>query len=250
VSLGFLSTALLIPPVNLAPAGIAGLLLSRRWPRFGRFVMAAALILLFLFSLPVVSGTLLAGLELGLPLDPPPDPPPQAIVILSADPAYGAEAGGILPGKGIGELTLDRMRAGAVLHRRTNLPVLVTGGPLETGAMPIAVQMAHALTDEFGTPVAFVEPESADTWENAQDSAALLRPAGITRVYVVTHAWHMRRALMAFSAAGLTPVPAPLRFERWPRFELNSFLPRASSLINSYYAVHEWIGCAWYALRK
>ena len=64
--------------------------------------------------------------------------------------------------------------------------------------------MAQSLTDDFRTPPRWVEAKSADTWENARFSADILRAEGITSVYVVTHAWHMRRAVLAFQGTGLT----------------------------------------------
>jgi uncharacterized SAM-binding protein YcdF (DUF218 family) len=251
VSLSALPTALLIPPLNLLPLGLAGVAASWRWPRLGRCVAALALVGLFVLSTPLASGMLFASLEVGLPtsLQPPANHPPEAIVILGGDASYAARVGGIDPGSGIGALTLERMRGGAQLYQRTGLPVLVTGGPLEDGAVPIAVQMADALQNEFDTPVRWVEPASDDTWQNAQFSAAMLRRDGIDSVYVVTHAWHMRRALIAFARTGMTATPAPLRLDRRPEFTWDDLIPHASSFVASYYALHEWIGCVYYALR-
>jgi uncharacterized SAM-binding protein YcdF (DUF218 family) len=97
--------------------------------------------------------------------------------------------------------------------------------------------------------VRWQEDASRDTWENARDSAAILQAAGIRSVFVVTHAWHMRRALVAFRRFGLQATPAPVPFSRVVPFEIGAFIPRASSWSASYYALHEWIGDAWYALR-
>ena len=46
-----------------------------------------------------------------------------------------------------GFLTLDRLRAGAALHRRTGLPILVTGGSLQPDRPAIATVMADSLRD-------------------------------------------------------------------------------------------------------
>ena len=249
MSLSVIPSALLIPPLNLVPLGLFGTLAGLRWPRFGRAVSGLAAVGLFVLSLPGVSASLLASLELGLPRDIPAGAdPPGAIVVLSADAGYGAE-GGILPGSGIGAITLDRMRGGAVLQREVRLPLLVTGGPLEDGAAPIADQMAESLREDFSARVKWVEPRAEDTWQNAEYSAALLRGDGVHAVYLVTSAWHMRRSLMAFRHFGIAATPAPLRFDRWPRWEIDTFVPHISSLLISYYALHEWIGCVYYAWR-
>jgi len=248
MSLGAFATAVIVPPLNLLPVGLAGLALAWRWPRFARLLMAVSLIGLSVFSLPLTSRALIASLEWRLPRAPP-DRPPAAIVILGGDAGYGTDAG-LEPGIGIGALTLERLRAGAILQRRTGLPVLVTGGVLAKGAEPIAVAMARSLQGEFGVPVRWVEPASEDTWQNAEFSAVMLHAAGISSVYLVTHAWHMKRAAMAFAHFGIATTPAPLRFDRPPRLSFDAFMPRATSVLNSYFAMHEWIGCVYYQLRS
>ncbi len=249
MSLPALPTALLIPPANCATLGAIALALWPRWPRLGRALTVLAMLGLVVFSLPVTGRALIRGLEAGLPRAVVPGTdPPQAIVILSADAGYGGK-GGLLPGSGIGRLTLDRMRAGAVLARRTGLPVLASGGVLEHGAAPIAAQMATAMKTEFGVKVRWAETRSESTWQNARFSAVILRHAGIRSVYLVTQAWHEERALVAFRRAGLHAVAAPVRFSRAPSYYLRDFLPHASAWQLSYWAMHEWIGWAYYLVR-
>jgi uncharacterized SAM-binding protein YcdF (DUF218 family) len=59
----------------------------------------------------------------------------------------------------------------------------------------------------------------------------------------------MRRAMLAFRGTGLwvTAFPTPLNDPLGP--EASDFLPRASGWQTGYYALHEWIGYAWYSLR-
>ena len=147
-------------------------------------------------------------------------------------------------------LTLQRLRAGAALSRATHLPILVTGGPINPGEQPVAVLMARSLKDDFGIAARWVEPAARDTWENARLSCghAAARTAS-ARCYVVTHAWHMRRALIAFVPTGLAVVAAPLPPDPVPRLVPGAFVPRVAAWLRSYFALHEWIGCAWYAWR-
>ena len=95
-----------------------------------------------------------------------------------------------------------------MLARRTGLPVLVSGGMLRDDDVPLGTLMAMSMVQTFGVTPRWVEAQSHTTWENAEYSAALLQPLGIHSVYVVTHAWHMPRALLAFRHFGLHAVPA------------------------------------------
>ncbi len=262
MSVSVFVTSMLLPPVNLVPIGLIGLALRRRWPRLGRAVSVGAMLLLLVLAMPISSKLLIASLERGLPrtlpeaalqrADPAEVSPvgvqPGAIIVLSADSVGGA-AGGILPRPGMGMMTLERLQAGTILARRLGLPVLVTGGPLAKGQPPIAAIMALAMQQDFGLSAAWVEPRAADTWENAAFSAQMLRASGIRSAYLVTDAWHMRRSLMAFRHFGFEVIPVASRISQGPLWEADEFVPRVSSWIYSYFALHEWVGCVWYAFR-
>lgn len=253
MSLGALATAVLLPPVNLALAGLAGWALSRRYPHTGMLVRNIALIGLLLLALPVTARALLAPLEAGLPLTLPANAPasasPGAIVILSANSFRNREDGDALPRIDIGDVTLPRLRIGAALHRRTGLPVLVTGGVLAADEPPIANLMAASLRADFAVETRWIEAESIDTWENARLSAILLHAAGINSVYLVTHPWHMRRSLLAFAHFGITAIAAPTSLDLGPDDTFDTFVPAVRAWTMSYYAIHEWVGLAVYTLR-
>lgn len=237
--------ALFLPPGGLFLLAAIGLLLARRHPRTGRALVVAAALLLLLGTLPVVGAALLIGLQQDAPLDLSRDHGAQAIVVLSGDlepraPEYG--------GPSVGMLTLERMRYAAHLARATRLPLLVTGGVVEADKPPVARVMAATFQEDFGLDVRWVEDRSRNTRENADLTAQILRREGIRRVLLVTHAWHMPRAKAAFAAAGLEVVAAPMGFRGWPDPRITSFLPSARALRETYFALHEWVGRAWYAL--
>ena len=109
--------------------------------------------------------------------------------------------------------------------------------------------MAESLREEFRLPVAWVEDASADTWENATFSARILREQGIHSVYLVTHGWHMRRAVRAFQKAGLAVTAFPTLIDSPSGLLLTDYVPGMDALRDTYYAAHEWIGDIWYAVR-
>ncbi|TPG61093.1 YdcF family protein [Roseomonas nepalensis] len=237
-------TALLLPPLLLVLLQMAGAGLAWRGSRGGLAVAVLAGGAQLLLATPFAAGMLLAS----LPVPPPvAGASPGAIVVLGGD---GVRTG---PGPGggtdVGALTLERLRAGAVLHRATGLPLLVTGGPNSPGAEPLGTVMARSLGTDFGTPARWVEPAARDTRDNAVLSAALLRPEGIGTVLLVTHAWHMARAVEAFRRAGLVPLPAPVRLERVPDGQAGDWVPRPDHLAASWFALREWAGRLVYAIR-
>ena len=59
----------------------------------------------------------------------------------------------------------------------------------------------------------------------------------------------MRRAVLAFKATGLTVTAFPTSLDDPLGPEFNDFLPRAGGWQTGYFAIHEWIGYAWYKLR-
>jgi len=236
MSLSALPTALIVPPLNLLLPCAAGLVLMRWRPRAGRMVLWFGLAGLLILSLPIVSDALLASLETDLPLAPPAGAPPGAIVILSAEAFRNGDV--LDPGP----LTLERIRTGAALQRRTGLPVLVTGGTVDGDADTVAAVMARSLADDFRVLVRWIEPAAQDTRENAVLAAAMLRADGVGSAYLVTHAWHMKRSVLAFAGTGVAVTAAPVRMDHIRTDDPSRFVPSVRSWQDSYYALHEWIG--------
>ena len=237
--------SLLIPPGCLLLLAVAGLLALRRRPRLGRTLLGSAIILLYALSTRYVSDHLLHSLEPAWS-DPLGNGMGQAIVVLGSGRYFNAPEFG---GDTVTARGLARLRYAAHLHRASGKPVLVSGGSPEGAPGSEAAWMAATLDRDFGVPVAWVEDQSRTTLENARFSSALLKPAGIRTVYLVTHAWHMPRALRAFESAGFTVVPAPTGFATRFRLTALDFVPDARALADSSGWFHEVIGIAWYRIQ-
>ncbi|MBY0238675.1 MAG: YdcF family protein [Burkholderiaceae bacterium] len=239
---------LVLPPINLLLVALVGLALRRRWPRTGRWLSRGALALLLVISTRFVANLLMAPLETTPPLTSEAARGAQAIVVLSAGvlqstPEYNGD-------DAPDSLALARMRYAAKVQHETGLPLLVTGGKLNsTQAQSLAASMAAGLRNEFRTEVKWVEEAATTTAENASDSAAILLPAGIRRIVLVTHAVHMERAVLVFRKAGFEVVPAPTVYFSHGPFTPWQLLPSASAFSVSYYAIYEWIGLTWYRMR-
>ena len=160
-----------------------------------------------------------------------------------------ARVGRALKSDGFRVTSCDELRFAATLRHRTALPILVSGGHLKRGDRSLARMMEDALRVDFGVDVQWVEEQSSNTLANARQTAALLKEAGLSRILLVTHAWHMPRAKACFDAQGLEVVPAPMGFRLRPRPDAGDFVPSARGLQESTYALYEWLGRIWYELR-
>jgi len=237
--------ALLIPPGSLLLLAVVGIGMARHRPRTGRALVGLSLAALYALSTAFLADSLLRSLE-PAPHDPLSDSSGQVIVVLGggtyfAAPEYARDT--------VGPATLMRLRYAAHVHRASNKPILVTGGAPQGNPGSEAAQMKTVLEQEFGVPVKWAEPGSNNTLENARLSYRLLEAAGVRRVYLVTHAWHMPRARLAFEHAGFTVIPAPTAHTTRYRLTALDFLPDADALRDSSRFFHEIIGTGWYHLR-
>lgn len=248
-----------MPPMSLFLMMIAAWAMRRRWPRSARIVGVGAFTTLLVLSTNAGARLLVAPLEnLTAPLvlkdaqgvqGAQDLQGAQAIILLAAGSIENAPDydGADIPD----EIALVRMRYAARLQHVTGLPLLITGGngSPDGSVQPKARGMAQALTSDFRTPVRWVEDRSANTSENAEFSAPFLRRAGVTRILLVTHAMHMARAQRAFERQGLQVIAAPTRFYSHGKLTPLMFMPSPGAMFQSAYAVHEWIGLAWYRLK-
>lgn len=240
---------LIVPPASLFLLIAIGLLLRIRWKRVGSVVAGSALVLLVFLSSNAGARFLVAPLDaMTTPLREPAKAGAQAIVVLAAGrlqaaPEYGDRD---IPDY----IALARLRYAAHLHRRTGLPILVSGGAPRPDATSLADAMAVALREDFGVPVRWVEGRSHNTAENAAFSAALLRQEKIGHVLLVTDAMHMERARTVFQRTGLQVTDAPTMFFSEQARGLGAWVPSAEGLRRSWYASYELMGIAWYRLKS
>jgi uncharacterized SAM-binding protein YcdF (DUF218 family) len=242
---GLISYGVLSPPSVLILLSATGAWLILWRPRLGMAVTLIATSLLFLAALPVLAALMLQEVEIELPrkLD---FTGAQAIVVLGAGVHLGDDEGA--PDT-LGPLSLERLALAARAYRQLHLKIAVTGGRVGGAHATEASLMKVSLEKDFGVPVTWSEDQSRNTYENALLTARLLKADNVTTIVVVTHAWHMRRALWSFERVGLhaLPWPAPRTYPETGR--IDDYLPNIGALQSSYYALHEAIGLAYYQLR-
>jgi len=241
-----LIAVVLLPPLLLVILLAAGLLLRRRRPRLAMSLILFSTAALYILSTPWVGGLLLKSLEISAPVRSGTIATAGAIVVLAggrrtAEAEYGGDT--------LNGISLERLRYAAFLHRASGLPILVTGGTPGSTKTEGRI-MQHALRSDYGISPAWVEESSRTTWDNARLSAPLLKQHGIQRIVLVTHAWHLRRAVPLFEAQGLSVIPARIQFSSTRIDSIFDLLPTTAGLRDSTFALHEWLGILWYKLRS
>lgn len=160
---------------------------------------------------------------------------------LQASPEYG--------GPTLTPLTLERLRYGVWLARRTSLPLGYSGGlgwRSEAGDVSEAVLAQQIARDEWRQPLRWAEQQARDTRENASLTLPLLQRDGVRRLVLVTHAQHMPRAERAFRRApggqAIEIVPAPVGLRATSPYVYGDFLPAGEAIRKTRYIVYEWLG--------
>ena len=238
VMLRRLFETLILPPASVLLLLLLGTALRRWRPRLGRALQVVGVVWLLLASMPCVGGLLLHSLQTYPALDASRgNQGAQAIVVLSAGAdVVAAEYGAPV----IGPLTMQRLRYAAILQRRLQLPMLVSGGAPRRDAPTLASMMQWSAKNELGVACRWSEGRSADTGENAQFSAEMLKQDGIAKVLLVTSAWHMPRAIGCFRTQGIEVIAAPTGFRGEIFASWTSFVPHWNGLRDTCLAMHEW----------
>lgn len=169
---------------------------------------------------------------------------PVAIVVLGG----GQEA--LAPEYGVSNLTassLERLRYGVWLGRQTGLPVGFSGGLgwAQPDGQPEAQTAARIAAQDFAHPLKWVEDQSKDTRENAARTVALLKPAGITQIVLVTHGWHMPRSVALFEEAARGSMkiqPAPMGLAVRVDAKSLDWVPTVRGFMNVRNVLHELLG--------
>ena len=245
---------LLFPPAGPLALALLAVLVWRLFPAMRR-QMAALLVLLlaglWLLATPRVGYWLLDTLQDRFP--PLREVPREAdVIVVLGGGINGGDARHPVNEYGqrdmLGRSARERVDYAGWLARRTGLPVIVSGGRLDRDDAPEAELAARWLREAFGLRKVLSEGESTTTRDNARRTRRLLAEHGWRHPLLVTHYWHMPRALQTFLDAGIEAIPAPTA--RWSAGPTErgrlGWIATADGLTLSRTALHEWAGMLWY----
>jgi uncharacterized SAM-binding protein YcdF (DUF218 family) len=246
-----LLTALILPPVPFIVLVLAGARLM-----YKRRLLSWALILLGLAGV-WLSCSIAVGQGMSFWLLQPPralseseigdlkKAPKTAIIVLGGGrqllaPEYGLST--------LHPRSIERLRFGIWLSRETGLPVGYSGGVgFAARPGPSEAEIAGRVAErEFGRPLRWLEGESRDTRENALRTVAMLQPQGIEQIIVVTHGYHMPRAMADFQraigSARIKLIAAPLGVPVRGHLRVLDWMPSPEGMEDNWLVLHEFLG--------
>ena len=125
---------------------------------------------------------------------------------------------------------------------------LIGAGVFPVGYADARATLEFVVNQGIAPARVLLEGKSRTTRENAVYAKQLLRPALGERWVLITSAYHMPRAVGAFTAAGWEVIPFPVDFSIDPRKDLRPYFDLVGLLNDSTLAGHEWVGLAGYRL--
>ncbi len=134
------------------------------------------------------------------------------------------------------------LAAANLMRERPGTELVISGGSRPGDAVAESTLMAE-LAGRLGVPAAAIRTEtgSRTTWDNATGVRAL-KPPVPRRIWLLTSALHMPRALIAFRAAGFEPCAWPVDFRTTRLRDFDDFLPRGGAVARTEAVLHELVG--------
>lgn len=208
-----------------------------------RAVFATAL-LLYLSCSPLVAHWAESTLTQFAPVEVDASKLPPHLVVL---------AGGLngQQKKRLSSYSLDRCLAAYNVYRDRRCRIYASGGHVpvnEPQGKPEAVYMAEFLRDLGVHPRDLeLETRSTTTYENAVETAQLLKARGVEEIALVTDTIHLYRSRLCFESQGIqvrevpaTPVSTSFSFQ------IRDLIPSPGAAKTLNRVAHEWLGVLWY----
>jgi len=239
-------------PIFVMPTGLAVLLLLAALVRRKWWLVVAALAVLYVGSLQIVSRALLGSLERpSIPVRVDDAGPADAVIVLGGIFSGPRMADGYIPNVAD---SVERLEAGIQLqlHHRAEW-LIFTGARIPwEGRVTVEGEDSRrvALTRGVRADRILITGTVGNTWDEAKAMALMMRERHWQRVLLVTSAWHMPRAARLFRAAGVDfePFPVDYRIDPYRHVSPLDFLPKGEALAETEIALREYYGRWFYAL--
>lgn len=210
-------------------------------PRCAKALAGVAFIF-YLLATPLVSDALLRQLEYRY--EPPVEAAGDVIVMLGGGATGDAPDIGVNAGNLSGAASA-RLLTAARLQKALDAPVILAGGQVysDTGR---EARIAKRILMDLGVEESkiFVEDQSLNTRQNAQNTSKILLEQGFKAPILVTSAFHMERSMINFAKENIDATPFPTDYEtsRTYDFYFNKLAPSGGALANSCVFFRELLG--------
>ena len=216
-----------------------------KWRRTSRTLYAISVILFLAVGCGPVPAWLLGDLQSSYEVKPTIEwSKRNAIVLLGAGAEKIARTDLVEPGT----FAYTRIVETAELYNdcrktKTDCKIVVSGGDARHTGSPEAVVYRGVLIG-LGIDAADVllEPDSMNTWQNAQFTSAALRRYDADRVLLVSSGIHLRRSVLYFAHFGVAATPVRADYLR----AVFSAVPLSYNFAIADFAMHEYAGIARY----
>ncbi|MTI80450.1 MAG: YdcF family protein [Firmicutes bacterium] len=239
----FIYTTFFLPPgIFIVLLALLSFWLFKR-ERKAAIALAVITFSFYIFSTPFVGETLMRTLEARY--QPPTTIKGDVIVMLGG----GSTAGNPdLNGKGhLSGSAANRLLTTAKLQKKTDLPVIFTGGQVYSYSANES-EIAKRQLISLGIPKnkIIIETESRNTTENAIYTNEILKEHDFNQPILVTSAFHMERSVRNFSNEGIdvTPYPTDYFADAKQAFSVNKFIPTSGGITNTSIVFKEYLGIA------
>ena len=225
-----LFTYLFLPPGIF----IVALFIASFYVRRFRWLFFSLSVIFYLLSIKPVANLLLAPLESINGNNSKAD----AVVVL----AGGSNFNGII--KAYPD-AFKREFYAFYLAKEKSLPLIFSGGGKRKHSEADNAKSDFELLQKLSNSklTIYYEDKSLNTKQNAIFTENLFSKLKLPKnIYLVTSAYHMKRAIIYFKKAGFSVSPKAVDFKLEKEYNFYDYIPNMSNFKNSYLAIHEYIG--------
>lgn len=140
---------------------------------------------------------------------------------------------------------------GLLLAKKYNLPFVYTGGGIKIKEADFIKKDVGKFKKICNCKIKdFYERNSLDTYENAKFTSKVFKKLHLKKeIFLVTSAFHMKRAIKLFKHFGFKIIPKPVGFYYKPYYTIWDIFPKEGNFHKSYKAIHEYFGLLSLTLR-
>ncbi len=222
--------------------GITICLILLKHKKAGIITLSITFLCFLALGYGVIASLLLKPLQLTFFNSPSPTwQQKNAIVLLGAGTIKVPVANEVIPTI----LSYSRIYTAARLYvdcaKQHSCILIVSGGDVtKTGRSEADVYREALINTGVNSSNIEIEPNSKNTYQNAQFTKALLQKEHFDQVILVTSGIHLKRAVLYFANVGVRTIPVPADYTA----PLHAALPLAYNFAITDFAIHEYIGIA------